>query len=520
MSKTTLLTILLLLPIFIFAHKRDSLQYLSGEEKAVALFTIGNSFYPNNNDSALSYINQAINEYDKLNDETGKISSYGLLSAIYCDYGLYDTAISLAYQVISLTEANQDRRVYIAYLGLANIYNNLGQYQKARDFYLKAVDGTYLPAKLAAFANLGLFYLHNQKLDSAAYYFNQALEDYNKSDTSLNINKFNIASIKLNLAEVSCKKGDIESGIDLLKESLRIFQNLDNTISIINTYTLLGQKEFQLQNRHQALQYYKKAERMADSLQLRQNQKDIYLHLSDFYSALANYEKAFLYYQKYHAIYDSIIIEINNNNIAKLDAQYAFKEKTARIQALQKEKNNIIILSVIIIIVLLAFAFIIILYLHKRRLVLRNAKAIAEMKANLAQEKLQRIKSDLHKKSAFIEDLEREMSELSSSTDKELYEEKKHRLRKTRILTDNDWIEYNHSFHELYPKFFSKLEQFQELSTGDKRQLIFIKLELKPKEIAYLMGISPEGVKRAQQRLSKKLGLANSGELSAFIEKL
>jgi DNA-binding NarL/FixJ family response regulator len=49
--------------------------------------------------------------------------------------------------------------------------------------------------------------------------------------------------------------------------------------------------------------------------------------------------------------------------------------------------------------------------------------------------------------------------------------------------------------------------------------LIFLKLGFKQNEIAFLMGISSEGVKRARQRLSKKLGLESAAELSGFIKK-
>ena len=42
---------------------KDSLSYFGGLKKAQSLLVIGNYYYINNNDSALLYIEKALNEY-------------------------------------------------------------------------------------------------------------------------------------------------------------------------------------------------------------------------------------------------------------------------------------------------------------------------------------------------------------------------------------------------------------------------------------------------------------------------
>lgn len=124
-----------------------------------------------------------------------------------------------------------------------------------------------------------------------------------------------------------------------------------------------------------------------------------------------------------------------------------------------------------------------------------------------ALREFKKVKLSLHEKSAFIEELEEEIKKFNNNDDQQLIVNKIQLLRETRVLTDNDWEEYYRVFNEIHPSFFHNIKNNVDPSSGDRRQLIFLKLDLKQKECTHLMGVSSEGVKRARQRLSKKIGL-------------
>jgi len=506
---------------------KDSLSYFDGQEKARALLTIGNYYFPNNNDSALFYVERALIEYQKINDEKGTASCYGLVGAIYESYGMYDTAIALTYKVIEWGEKNNDFRAFIAYLTLANIYDLIGQIENAQKFYLKAIAGSYADARTAAYANMGLLSLKNEQYDSASFYFQGALEAYYKDDTSLPINQFNIATVYSNLSKVDFGKGNYKQGIERLNESLKIYRKIENTQIIPEVYLKLGEGYAGMHQDERALEYYLDAKRIADSIQIPTTQEAVYYQLFEFYQQKGDLENALLYHIAYEKIHDELMVMGYKSTIAEKEVKYKVQEKINKIALLEKENSIIFAYAVTTILGLLLLSLIVILVLNHRRLLHKKSQELTDIKLRFASQKakddamrMKKITSSLHEKSDFIKELQKEINKLSNKEDQKLMEEKIEALRETRILTDTDWREYSRVFEEIYPSFSEKIKDYEELSTGDKRQLIFLKLGLKQSEIAQLMGISPVSAKKAKQRLSKKIGLKTTRELTKFIESL
>ena len=532
MNKNTFILLLLVIPFLSNGSSqiealKDSLPFYSGQQKAIALFNIGTYYLVSNNDSTLFYMEKALQEYEELNDKKGMASSYGMLAIVYSAYGMYDTAIVLNYKVIEWGEKNRDIRAFIAYLELGNTYKQIGQLEKSKIFYLKAIQGDYLPAKRAAFANMGLLFLNAVEYDSAAYYFNGGLQEYYRADTSLRINKFNIATILMNLASVAYGKGEFEKGNNLLFRSLVISREIETNSLTAKIYLKLGEGYHLVQQDDVSMKYYLKAKNIADSLGLILIREEVYGILSSFYRDKGDYDQAYLNLIEYHKIHDSLTELANQSSIHEMEVKYAVQEKIVRIATLNKEKKMVIGLAISIVAGILLIVGLIILLLNRHRLKLKNDRDLVEakmqaekIKAKTAKHELERIVASLREKSAFIEELEQEIQNLSIVDEQQRMEEKVLKLRETRILTDGDWEEYFRIFNEIYPSFFSREKNFYAISAGDKRQLVFMKLGLTQTQTAYLMGISPEGVKKARQRLAKKIGLNDTKELKKYIESL
>lgn len=83
------------------------------------------------------------------------------------------------------------------------------------------------------------------------------------------------------------------------------------------------------------------------------------------------------------------------------------------------------------------------------------------------------------------------------------------------------WVEFEKWFTEVHKEFFVSLEQLIPNLTTRYRQLAaFIKLGLRSKEIALIMGISNESVDKYRLRLRKMLKLKREVKLANFINKL
>ena len=532
MNKNTFVLLLLLIPFFSVGTNnietlKDSLSEYSGEDKAKALYQIGSHYYLSNNDSALHYFNSSLLEYEKINDEKEMAKIYGVLGSIFMESGLFDTAVALIFKTIEWGEKNDDELAFYAYFQLANAYDKMDQIAKAQKYYKKAISGNHLQAKLAGFANLGLLYLEEEKYDSASYYFSGGLKEYYQLDTSQHLIKYNIAAIYLNLSAVDFGEGNYEKGISHLKKSLKYFTETGNDQTLVKVYLNLGRGYSKLQKFDLSDSYYLQAKEIADSLQNILVKEEVYGELIDYYREQGDFENALISHEEYEKAHDSLIVLGYHATIAEMEVRYAVKEKNNQIVNLKNEKQNLFIISVSIIGGLLLMSLLIILLINRRRLRQKNARALSDAesrlskaKAETAEKELERIILSLHEKSAFIEELEVEIRKLSIDDEQEHMAEKVQLLRETRILTDKDWEEYNRAFNEIHPLFCDRIKNYDALSTGDKRQLIFLKLGLKQKEIAYLMGVSPNGVKRARQRLAKRIGLNDAGELREYIGSL
>jgi hypothetical protein len=79
-------------------------------------------------------------------------------------------------------------------------------------------------------------------------------------------------------------------------------------------------------------------------------------------------------------------------------------------------------------------------------------------------------------------------------------------LLKNMILTEKDWQLFSQLFEEVYPDFFVQLSVTStDLTPFQRRLLQLTKLNISSKEIAYMMGMTVEAIRKARQRIRQKL---------------
>lgn len=85
---------------------------------------------------------------------------------------------------------------------------------------------------------------------------------------------------------------------------------------------------------------------------------------------------------------------------------------------------------------------------------------------------------------------------------------------------EHDFITYH--FEEVHPHFYQKLNTLggTQLTHKDLRLAVFLKMELRNKEIAFILNLTHDGVKKAIQRLRKKLSLSANDDLRRLIRSL
>ena len=89
------------------------------------------------------------------------------------------------------------------------------------------------------------------------------------------------------------------------------------------------------------------------------------------------------------------------------------------------------------------------------------------------------------------------------------------------FLTEDDWNEFRNLFEKVQVGFFDKLKQrFPDLTPSEQRLLALMKLKLSKREMAGMLGIAPDSIKKTRQRIRKKINVPDDAALEEMVGEL
>ena len=92
------------------------------------------------------------------------------------------------------------------------------------------------------------------------------------------------------------------------------------------------------------------------------------------------------------------------------------------------------------------------------------------------------------------------------------------KLLESTLSKEEEWPEFKSKFEELSPTFLTNLnKKHPTLSKSEIRLLILIRIGFTQKEVASILNIAPDSVKKAKQRVRKKLELTSSTKLTGYL---
>lgn len=148
---------------------------------------------------------------------------------------------------------------------------------------------------------------------------------------------------------------------------------------------------------------------------------------------------------------------------------------------------------------------------NQRRQKLQLKKKIIQNRNNHALTQLESYVNGLRERNELLEKSIKELKESNSYSDNSLMPQPDisvafYALLKSMILTEKDWQLLNRLFEEVYPDFFVQLSvTLTDLTPFHQRLLQLTKLNISSKEIAFMMGMTVEAIRKSRQRLREKL---------------
>jgi tetratricopeptide (TPR) repeat protein len=283
-----------------------------------------------------------------------------------------------------------------------------------------------------------------------------------------------------------------------------------------------------------ALFYAEKADIIANSIEDLATKREIYFLVSSLYEETNNTKKALTYLKKGTEIDDEIHDVKNTWALYKLKRDIRTKEEAQQVALLDKEKKfNKKLRTLYLLLAIISIIFVIIYFKYlrgryqKKKEQFEQLQQITELELQKTKEVLEINKKELTsaalqiiENGETVQHFKKELHNFKQNIDK-VHHRKLERLATS--ITNNsrkNWEEFRSRFEQVNTDFFKNLKiDHPSLSSSELKLCSFLKLNFNSKDIANLMGISPESVKVSRYRLRKKLELDRSDNLANYIDR-
>ena len=507
---------------------------------------------------------QGFNELGFLEREVRVIQS---MASTYMEIGQYEEASKLYFKALEYSEELGDEIGEVFSLTrLGMVQQNLGEYGIAQRFLHDAIDkareiGDW-GGESIALAEAGLLEEKMGNPDKAIEYYQNTISIFNekniqhgvpgllnsiamlyKDEDKLNEalaislqavgiadslgNKLLVTEAMRQLSVIYNATGDFQKGIETLEEALSIAEQSGITSSSLLLMNMLSGSYLESGNLGRAKEVSIKARNIAFENRDWNAAKKALEVLIESELALNNFEDAFEHQQELLSVKDSIIDKERTRSILEFEARYRINQKEKEIALLQAENEKRAIVQATLgggILLLLILAF---LALRSQRLKIKSGKAELEL-SNLKHKKLEQDLEFKNKqlttqslnmvqKNEMMEELREKVENIKKEGGSKELNSLAHLVDYSFSL-DEDWKQFQMHFEEVHSGFYHILkERYPDLTPNEMRLSALVKLNLSIKEMAAIMGISPDSVKTARYRLRKKLELNTEENLTDFM---
>lgn len=375
---------------------------------------------------------------------------------------------------------------------------------------------------------LGLTYLNrsillkNQDLTDSAFGMNaRALAIFSRigavKDRALALN---------NEGQIHKHRGSYAQAQSLYQRSLQLCEALADTDGVATAYYNLADVHARQQHRDSAFAYAHKALAVGRSVRTKVRISETLDLLSRLHEEYGRTDSALFYNRAYTAYADSLGAANKAHALAIQQARLGAEVKDLRIQALQSEQELHRTRSLIALVgILLAGGL--------AGLLVRRQWTRAQERKRQVEEELDQTRHVLNTRDRELREhllaIAEQASEIQRMKDllanvpekRTVHEGEVAELLEHKILTEDDWQTFKDKFSGIYPDFFGRIRGFGlPFTEGEVRYLVLLRLGLTPKDMADLLGISPQSARVGKLRLKKKLDAAGHTSLEDLLERL
>lgn len=406
---------------------------------------------------------------------------------------------------------------------LAVFYYDVGDFYNARAELTEALK--YKPygkrEEISMINSIGLIYRMYRHYDQASGYFKKSLQlaTLSRDSAWIGIAQGNIGSVYL-------MKNNFERALPYIRTdytiSLKYNEQANAAIAMLRIV--------KISMHFKAL---KLAERQLDTVaSLLVNQPDVLKQWIDYYDLRAasyehagNFTAALQYRKLFETIKDSLAKRNDVQDFERMGLRRLMDMHVAQVNELQTEqkvgyvkRNAVIVVLILLVIIFVLVYNRLLLEQKKDKALLLAEKWVVDGKLESSISELKLYTKSIKQKNDLIDKFnERLQSMQEDKSNADIIE----KLMAVTVMTENNWSEFRKLYMKVYPAFFIDLKRrFPQLTETDMKLLALLKLQLSNSDMASMLSVTVEGIKKAKQRLKKKLALPETESMDEFVAVL
>ncbi len=433
------------------------------------------------------------------------------LGIYYRLVGNYEKAVATNQEAInSYTDSIAPPNIVIAYGEQANLYGELGMYDRALELNTKAQHYSLLKDSFG----LGDLYRYRADIfrrirekDSTFYYLEQAgkVSALQESFKGVFVNKVLTVDAYLDYPD-SVQKA-LQLALSICPDSIRMPQWAKYELNLH-----LGRALLETGKAAQGIPLIENAVRGFAQMDMTGKERDANRILMDYYRS-AGMDDAFLRcYDRHHAVADSLQMDEKMRAVAAANIRFDAerKEKENKLLSAQVElQQRRLFFNICISIALLLLLIISIAYFITRK------------KANRLL--LEKRRQEIQKLIVRQQELNRHNEELSQQIEQIMATNNLNtisQLTGQSLLSKEDENNFRKSFAAIYPLYLPKLrEKYPQLTRSEELLAMLICMNQSTDEIALIMGINRNSVNMLRSRMRKKINLTKEESLDEVIKQ-
>ena len=439
----------------------------------------------------------------------------------------HDLAIEDFIACLRLAEVVKDTSYICNSLnGVAVVNKKQGNYKKAIDYFTETEHLSRASGELyttyAAIGNRAMVYKSMGQYKKAFADFPDVYHFYDSVNYPLGR-----LSARSNMLVIKNRMKDYVDALKYGEEALKLSRELEKKQTESDVLNEMGISYLGLGKPVEAARYAEASKKLADETYYVEKQKDARKTLADIYEETGNYKDALINFKEYKTLHDSIFQKEKSNQVLELQTRYETAEKEKSIQELEAKaeidrlNRNYLIGGIGLLIVL--FSIILNREMQRRK----KARQLAEAeKARLQDQidfknrELTTQALNLARKNEMLQEIKNDLESFGQRARVENPENMKGVFRKINFdkQIDKNWEQFTQTFTQTNASFIQNLTtNYPDLTKNDLRLAALLRMNLSSKDIATILNISDDGVKKARYRLRKKLNLDTSENLDALV---